>query len=102
MVLQRQAPIRVWGHAAPGESVRISLAGRQRTTQAASDGRWSVRLPALPAGGPHELVARASNTVVLRDVWVGELWLIAGQSNMEWPLKESDGAAQWFDPQPPV
>jgi sialate O-acetylesterase len=94
MVLQRQAPIRVWGHAAPSEVVRLSLAGHQRTAQAARDGRWSVLLPALPAGGPHELVARGSNTVVLRDVWVGELWLIAGQSNMEWPLSETDGAAQ--------
>jgi len=89
MVLQREAPIHVWGQAAPGEAVRVILAGRQRTAVAARDGRWSVQLPAMPAGGPHELTLRASNTVVLNDVQIGELWVCAGQSNMEWALRDA-------------
>jgi sialate O-acetylesterase len=87
MVLQRDAPIRVWGWAAPGETVRVALPGRQGSTKAQRDGRWAVLLPALPAGGPHALTVRASNTLVLQDVMVGELWLCSGQSNMEWPLR---------------
>lgn len=93
MVLQRQAPIRIWGQAAPGESVRVTLAGRSASTMAGHDGRWSLQLAALPAGGPHELAVRASNHVVLHDVLIGEVWLCAGQSNMEWLLKDAEGGA---------
>lgn len=94
MVLQREAPIAVWGWATPGEVVRVQFRGRSRRAQAAADGRWAVRLPAAPAGGPHALTVQASNTLVLRDVLVGDLWLCAGQSNMEWALQDSQGAAQ--------
>ena len=95
MVLQRDAPIRVWGWAAPGEAVRVEFRRSGRETAAAADGRWSVLLPAAPAGGPHELTVRAgTNAVVLRDVLVGEVWVCSGQSNMEWPLQSARDAAQ--------
>lgn len=92
MVLQRGAPIRVWGQADPGEAVRVALAGRQGRAVADAAGRWQLDLPALPAGGPHRLTATARNTVVLDDVLMGDLWLCSGQSNMEWPLSETDDA----------
>lgn len=99
MVLQRAAPIRVWGTAEPGDAVRVSLAGRLRRTQAGADGQWAVQLPALPAGGPHTLTVQAVRLPsqapiqqrVLNDVLVGDLWLAAGQSNMEWELQATDG-----------
>jgi sialate O-acetylesterase len=94
MVLQRDVPVQVWGWAAPGEAVAVTLHGRQRRTHAAGDGRWAVQLPPLPAGGPHELIVQATNRIVLRDVLVGEVWLCAGQSNMEWLLKEAAQGAQ--------
>lgn len=94
MVLQREAPIAVWGWAVPGEAVRVQFRGQSRRALAAADGRWAVRLPAAPAGGPHALTMRASNTLVLRDVLVGDLWLCAGQSNMEWALQDTQDAAQ--------
>lgn len=95
MVLQREAPIHVWGWAAPGERVQVTLATRQRRTVAGPDGRWQLALPALRAGGPHALRVQARNRLVLQDVMVGELWLCSGQSNMEWALKNTqDGALE--------
>ncbi len=83
-VLQRDQPIRIWGEAAPGAAVQVGLARHRRSARADASGRWSVELPALPAGGPHMLTARAgevSRTVA--DVLVGDVWLCSGQSNME-------------------
>lgn len=94
MVLQRNAPIAVWGWAAPGEAVRVQFRGQSRRALAAADGRWAVRLAAAPAGGPHVLTVQGSNRVVLRDVLVGDLWLCSGQSNMEWALQDTQDAAQ--------
>ena len=66
MVLQRDMPLPVWGWAEPGEHVTVRLAGNEATTVAGADGKWQVRLPALPAGGPHELTAVGRNTCPTR------------------------------------
>jgi len=89
-VLQQGKPLPVWGSADPGESVTVAFAGQSPTATAAPDGRWRVTLPPLSAStAPRELVMRGKNTVVVRDVLVGEVWLASGQSNMEWPLSHS-------------
>lgn len=87
MVMQRGVPIHVWGSAAPAESVTISLRGATRSATADDIGQWSAYLPPSPAGGPFELTVRAANTVTIRDVMVGEVWIASGQSNMEFPVK---------------
>lgn len=93
MVLQRGAPIPVWGQAAAGEVVRVTLRGSTRSVRAGADGRWQLHLPAAPAGGPHELAAQTPHqSLLLRDVLVGDVWLCAGQSNMEWTLAQSQHA----------
>lgn len=85
-VLQRDAPLPVWGWAAPGQRVRIGLAGRSAEVDADATGRWRATLAPLPAGGPHRLeVAAGEQRVAVDDLLVGEVWLCAGQSNMEWP-----------------
>jgi sialate O-acetylesterase len=90
-VLQRDLPIPVWGRGEPGEAVEVRLAGVVGQVVAGADGGWLLRLPPLPAGGPHELVARAaSGTATARDVLIGEVWLCSGQSNMEWKLSETN------------
>ena len=94
MVLQRDRPSRVWGWAAAGEAVRVSLGGVSREANAGADGRWSVELPARPAGGPFELTIAGRNTITLEDVWVGEVWVGSGQSNMEWPLARATGGPE--------
>jgi len=85
-VLQRHAAIPVWGKADAGEKVAVSLAGNRAETIATAEGRWSVTLPALKAGGPYEIVVTGNNVVTVKNVLVGEVWLASGQSNMELPL----------------
>lgn len=84
-VLQRDQPLRIWGRTQPGETVSISIAGKRARGRADGAGRWEVRLPALQAGGPHTLSARSSGgaTQTVSDVLIGDVWLCAGQSNME-------------------
>lgn len=89
-VLQRDRPIRIWGAAAPGEAVAVSLDGARQTVRADRQGRWTVSLPARPAGGPYRLeVAGASGSVATSNVMMGDVWLCSGQSNMEFPVGRS-------------
>lgn len=92
MVIQRGRPVRLWGTAAAGESIRVALAAQSASTVADAAGRWKIALPALTAGGPFELTIDGSNRLRFGDVWVGEVWLASGQSNMELPLSRSTGA----------
>jgi sialate O-acetylesterase len=87
MVLQRGAPVHIWGKAHPGEAVTVTFRNETKTTAASGDGLWSVFLGPGEAGGPFELTVRGLNAIVLQDVLVGDVWLAAGQSNMEWPLR---------------
>ena len=53
-----------------------------------------MTLKPLEAGGPHELIVRGKNEVRIRDVLIGDVWIAAGQSNMEWPLQHSDSGTE--------
>jgi sialate O-acetylesterase len=82
-VIQRDRPIAVWGQAEPGQAVTVELAGRTVQAEAGRDGRWRAQVPALPAGGPHVLTARAGDrTERAEDILVGDVFLCSGQSNM--------------------
>ena len=96
MVLQARAPLRLWGWASEGESVKVTLRGHVATTQT-HDGSWSVTLPPLEPGGPFELTIAGHDTIVLHDVLVGEVWVCSGQSNMEFPLARSAQAQADID-----
>jgi sialate O-acetylesterase len=93
MVLQREQPARVWGWATPGEVVRVSVGGSSGKATADADGNWRVELAPQRAGGPYEMTISARNTIRLEDVWVGEVWVASGQSNMEFPLAQALGGA---------
>lgn len=99
MVLQRDSAIKLWGYAAPGETVLVSFNGKvigqiQATpalandvpTQPAANGRWQISLPAQPAGGPHQFVFQGKNRITLKDVYFGDVFVASGQSNMELPM----------------
>jgi sialate O-acetylesterase len=88
-VLQRGAPIRVWGQGTPGQALQVSFRGQRLVTRASPAGRWQVTLAAAPAGGPHELTVEGESTLRVGDILVGDVWLCAGQSNMEWPLAQA-------------
>ncbi|RAV30507.1 sialate O-acetylesterase [Sinomicrobium soli] len=90
MVLQRDAPVSLWGWSAPGQEVKVEMDGSSQQGKTGKDGIWKVRLPAFPAGGPHTVKISAGTSVVeLDNVLMGDVWLCGGQSNMEWPLKQT-------------
>jgi len=93
MVLQRDAPIHVWGWADPGETVSAAMNGATRTATTDRLGHWSVYLPALAAGGPFDLKVSAGNSIQLSDILTGDVWFASGQSNMEMPLIGFPGSA---------
>jgi sialate O-acetylesterase len=94
MVLQRDQKLPIWGWDDAGTQVTVTLGGNTATAKADADGKWSVELPAMKAGGPHTVTIKGTNTVTLEDVLVGEVWLCSGQSNMEWPVRQSTNAKE--------
>jgi sialate O-acetylesterase len=88
MILQRATAAPVWGWADDGEKITVEFRG-QRVSTTARNGKWMVRLKKLKAGGPDELRVAGKNTIVLRNILVGEVWIASGQSNMEWPMRSS-------------
>lgn len=89
MVLQQKQANKVWGMAAAGEKVTVTIGTQSHTATAAADGSWHVMLNPLDAGGPYELTVTGTNTVKLTDVLVGEVWICSGQSNMQWSVQQS-------------
>ena len=83
MVLQRGAQARVWGWAAEGETVTIDFNGKTYRATTGTDGKWTVLLSELKAGGPYTMLIRASNHITLQNVLVGDVWVCSGQSNMQ-------------------
>lgn len=94
MVLQRDAPIHVWGEASAAEKISVALGERSAQTVADSSGRWSVTLAAMHAGGPFALQVSGSATITYRDVMIGEVWVASGQSNMTYALSGATGASE--------
>lgn len=90
MVIQRDQPVVIRGTANPGETVNVSLSGENASTTATADGRWEVRLRARPASrSSTTLKAKAaSGEASAADILFGDVWVCAGQSNMEWPLSK--------------
>jgi sialate O-acetylesterase len=103
MVLQREIPVPVWGTAAPGEKVSVSFAGQNVEATADADGRWKAELKALPASAEsRDLVVSGSNTLTVKDVVVGDVWLAGGQSNMASPMGSGSAASALPDANDPL
>ena len=86
MILQREAPVNIWGWANPGEKVKLSFNSQTFETIATADGKWKIVLPKQKAGGPFNMEISASNTIKLKNILFGDVWLCSGQSNMELPM----------------
>jgi len=89
MVIQRDVPINIWGWAKPGERVTVSLMDQKVSVKTGSNGEWKTGLNPIPAGGPYEMNISGKNTIVLKNILAGDVWVCSGQSNMEWPLSQS-------------
>ena len=94
MVIQRDAPVHVWGTADPGERVTVAFREREASSIAARNGRWEVYLAPAEAGGPFSLSVIGDNTIEVNDILVGDVWVGSGQSNMVWPLQRSNNAEE--------
>ena len=96
MVLERGQTVPIWGWADKGEEVTVTVAGQTVSTKAGDDGRWQVKLAKLDASQPLEMTIKGSsgNTITLKNILVGEVWVGSGQSNMALPVKECRDAAK--------
>lgn len=82
MVLQRETAVPIWGTAAAGEEISVSIAGQTKKATADATGTWKVKLDPLKAAEGLVLTVKGTNTLTIQDVLVGEVWLGSGQSNM--------------------
>lgn len=89
MVLQQGKKVPVWGTASPGEKISVAFAGQNKTTVADNAGKWSVKLSSMKASfTPREMTIKGTNTIVLKNILVGEVWFCSGQSNMEYAMRK--------------
>jgi sialate O-acetylesterase len=92
MVLQRNKPAAIWGWAAPGEKVTVSFAGQTAKTTAKADRSWEVILKAMPANSKPQVmtVEGKARTLKLENILIGDVWVLGGQSNMEFEIAKVD------------
>lgn len=89
-VLQRNAPIPIWGEASPGAQVSATLDTQEKSTVANAQGEWRIKFPAKSAGGPYKLtVASGDHTLIVDNLLIGDVWVCTGQSNMYWPVNRT-------------
>jgi len=93
MVLPMDRAVPVFGKASPRAEITVEFAGHREKATADAGGLWRVVLPAMPAAGDGRVLKARSgeSSADLEDVLVGEVWLCAGQSNMDFPLGRAVG-----------
>lgn len=85
MVLQRERPVAVWGKGRAGEKISVEFKGNTVSCTVGKDGRWLVELPPMPASKEGAtLTIQGDRKRWFENVLVGDVWLCAGQSNMDW------------------
>lgn len=91
LVLQQKQTNPVWGWAAPGETVTVTIGEQSKTAKADANGKWRVKLDPLPAGGPHKMTFKGKdNQIEYKDILIGEVWVCSGQSNMAMTVSRSN------------
>ena len=85
MVLQQKSTVKIWGWASPSEKVTIKTNWDNNSYEATTSNgaQWVVNIKTPAASGPYQITISASNTIVLEDILIGEVWVCGGQSNME-------------------
>ncbi|HXI24668.1 MAG TPA: sialate O-acetylesterase [Pyrinomonadaceae bacterium] len=90
MVLQQNQKAPIWGKADPGENITVKFAGQTKTATASADGKWLIKLNPMRANAtPATMIISGQNTIELKNILVGEVWFVAGQSNMQRLLSET-------------
>ena len=95
MVLQRNEPIKINGTANITDTIVVKLNDNEATTTIATNGTWEVVLPKMEAGGPYKLTISSilSKAIHFNNVYIGEVWLASGQSNMDFEVKKMNHSA---------
>ncbi|PSR56046.1 9-O-acetylesterase [Adhaeribacter arboris] len=83
MVLQRNRKVPVWGWADKGEKVTVQFKNKTYSAVPDATGKWLVNLPAMAAGGPYDMQITGKNSITVKNILMGDVWLGSGQSNME-------------------
>jgi len=86
MVIQRGRAVPLWGWSVPHDHILVRFNGQTKNTIADRQGAWRITLDPQPAGGPFDLSIQDKDSLIFHDVWVGEVWICSGQSNMEFGL----------------
>jgi len=89
MVLQRNKPISVWGLADANEKIEVRFNKQMIKTKADKSGKWIIHLKPEMAGGPYIMNIDGKNSITIKDILVGEVWLCSGQSNMEFTVGQA-------------
>ncbi len=93
MVLQRGAVIYIWGTTDTDESITVSFADKKIKTKSVNH-NWEAKFPAMQAGGPFVIrIEGSSDTLLLNDILIGDVWICAGQSNMRLRVNQAYDAA---------
>ncbi len=94
MVMQKGVPVHIWGRANVGEKITIRILNQNLTCFADDKGNWQLWLKPLQSGVPLTMTVEATNTITVKNILIGEVWLASGQSNMEWDVSQSNNAQQ--------
>jgi sialate O-acetylesterase len=95
MILQQNSKVALWGWAKPGEKITITNNWNNKSATATTDasGKWLTYMATTKAGGPYQLTFKASNTIEVKNILLGEVWLASGQSNMEFFIGKTSNAS---------
>jgi sialate O-acetylesterase len=95
MVLQQKTNAAMWGWADPGEQIQVENSWSKKVVKTVADqkGHWKIFIQTARAGGPYEIIIKGKNTINLKNVLLGEVWLCSGQSNMEFPVAKVSGTS---------
>ncbi len=99
MVLQRNEPVLIWGKTNPNSTVQLIFQNQKLKTESDKEGHWQIRLSPMPySATPSTMTITSDDTkIVLHDILIGEVWLCAGQSNMQWEVQQSTGGQAAID-----
>ena len=89
-IFQRGQAVPIWGWADSGQEIEVSFAGQTKSTKADSDGKWMIKLDSLSASEESRQlsVKSGAESITVKDILVGEVWICSGQSNMDWKLTQ--------------
>jgi sialate O-acetylesterase len=97
MVIQQGMPVPLWGEASPGVEIAVTFLGKTCRAKAGEDGAWRTLLDSQNPGGPYTMEIAADHSIVIEDIYIGDVWLCSGQSNMEMPMErlKDDFPEEW-------